>query len=232
MSRDRARLCLLRHGQGRLGTADYDRLSPVGQTQSERLSRRLSDDYGRAWQAWSGTLTRHRQTLARLDAEGAPVEDDRLNEYTVDALIRSAVDQAEQLGIEPPAANAFDDPAAYLETFLRWFPEVLAAWQAEMLRCHKNGLWSAFHARVLAPVEHWQGDLRAGKSLVVVTSAGVISTITAELLGRDLAWQRELNVSLYNASVTELVLDPDGRWQVDRVNCIDHLDEPGLRTLA
>jgi hypothetical protein len=55
--------------------------------------------------------------------------------------------------------------------------------------------------------------------------------MAAGLLQRDLGWQRTLNVSLYNASVTELVRSPAGTWEAGRVNCIDHLDDD-LRTLA
>jgi broad specificity phosphatase PhoE len=68
-----ARLCLVRHGQGSLGTADYDRLSELGQRQAVLLGERIGADYaGQAWQVWSGSLKRHRQTLAGLapDREG------------------------------------------------------------------------------------------------------------------------------------------------------------------
>jgi broad specificity phosphatase PhoE len=72
--------------------------------------------------------------------------------------------------------------------------------------------------------------------VVAVTSAGVISTLAASLLGRDLAWQREFNVTLYNASITELRLDrspnrPD-RWSASRLNCVAHLPPGELHTLA
>jgi len=65
-----------------------------------------------------------------------------------------------------------------------------------------------------------------------VTSAGVISTLAARLLERDLGWQRALNISLYNASITELHLGPDGRWRAERLNCIGHLPPGELHTLA
>jgi broad specificity phosphatase PhoE len=132
-----------------------------------------------------------------------------LNEYTVDQLIRAAVEQADQLGITLPDDQAFADPKAYLNTFLAWFPEVLSAWQQARLACEHNGPWAEFHRRVLSPVPAWRQALGEGQSAVVVTSAGVISTIVAELTGQDLVWQRELNIELYNASITELVLDAE-----------------------
>ncbi|MFU8833295.1 MAG: histidine phosphatase family protein [Wenzhouxiangella sp.] len=225
------RLCLIRHGQASFGTADYDRLSELGQRQGLALGERISAEYGEPWQVWCGTLKRHRQTLERVAPGRTGIIDADLNEYMVDQLVRSAVEQAEGLELTLPGEEAFADPKAYLETFLNWFPEVLGRWQNAALSCEHNGLWHDFHRRVLSPVERWQQELGSGSSAVVVTSAGVISTIAAELLGEDLAWQRELNITLYNASVTELVQDESGQWEMMRLNCVDHL-APESRTLA
>jgi broad specificity phosphatase PhoE len=166
-----------------------------------------------------------------LASRGPSTTDESLNEYTVDQLIRSTVEQADALGIEVPDARAFADPQSYLATFLEWFPTVLGLWQSARLECRHNGLWSDFHARVTSPVLAWHRHLSSGHSLIVVSSAGVISTVVAHMLGENLAWQRELNVRLYNASLTELHLDDEGRWSALRVNCVDHLG-PGAITLA
>lgn len=226
-------LCLVRHGQGSLGTADYDRLSELGQRQAELLGERIATDYAHMpWQVWSGSLKRHRQTLAGLAPDREGQIEPALNEYTVDQLIRAAVDQAEGLGISLPGDQAFADPKAYLNTFLAWFPEVLSAWQQARLACEHNGPWAEFQRRVLSPVPTWTQTLVSGNSAVVVTSAGVISTIVAELTGRELDWQRQLNIELYNASVTELSLDAEHGWRLERLNCVAHLSDDALVTLA
>lgn len=74
--------------------------------------------------------------------------------------------------------------------------------------------------------------LATSNVVVAVTSAGVISTMAAQLLEADLAWQRRLNVTLYNASVTELRLGTGGRWKPARINCVNHLPPGELHTLA
>ncbi len=226
-----ARLILLRHGQASLGTADYDRLSPLGRQQAEALRARLEAARMLDSAVVAGSLRRQRQTQALLGIKGAASIDESLNEYIVDQLIRSTVEQAASLGIEVPDDRAFADPASYLTTFLEWFPTVLDLWQSERLTCAQNGLWSDFHRRVTSPIPHWSARLAAGQSLVVVSSAGVISTAVAHMLGEDLAWQRALNVRLYNASLTELSLEEDGRWSALRINCVDHLDSAAI-TLA
>jgi broad specificity phosphatase PhoE len=228
---DVSRLFLLRHGQASLGTADYDRLSDLGRRQAEALRERLADAGMLASPVESGSLKRQRQTLELLESFGEVTVDESLNEYTVDQLIRSTLDQAGRLGIDVPDPRAFADPVSYLATFLEWFPTVLSLWQSERLACAHNGRWSDFHRRVTSPIPRWSTHLAGGASLVVVSSAGVISTAVAHMLGEDLAWQRELNVQLYNASLTELSLGEDGRWNALRINCVDHL-QPDAITLA
>lgn len=225
-------LFLIRHGQASLGTSDYDRLSDLGQRQARLLGERIVSDQAGPWQAWSGSLKRHRQTLAGLAPGRDGRVEDSLNEYTVDALIRAAVEQAGALSLQVPDEEAFADPKAYLSTFLAWFPEVLSHWQQASLQCNQNGLWADFQQRVLLPVPEWRQSLSRGQSAVVVTSAGVISTIVADLTGEDLAWQRELNIALYNASVTELTLDDDQRWRLEQLNCVAHLPDAAMVTLA
>jgi len=226
-----ARLILLRHGQASLGTEDYDRLSGLGHAQARALQVRLAAARALDDVVVSGSLKRQRQTVEGLGRGAAARIDESLNEYTVDRLIRSTLEQAGQLGIQVPGEEAFADPQAYLTTFLEWFPEVLTHWQAARLQCEHNGRWVDFHARVTAPVPGWSELVASGRTVVVVSSAGVISTVVSEMLGEDLAWQRALNVRLYNASLTELRLDARGQWRVEVINCVQHL-EPEAVTLA
>jgi broad specificity phosphatase PhoE len=229
MSSTQPRLVLVRHAQGSLGTADYDRLSATGHVQARRLAERIRASAPTL--AVRGGLNRHRETAEYCDLENPWGIDADLDEYRVDRLLEAALRQPEPLGLEAPSAAAQQDPAAYLDVFLRLFPRVLEAWQSERIECHTNGRWSSFRARVDSAAERLADALAQHRVVVAVTSAGVISTMAAGLLQRDLGWQRRLNVSLYNAAVTELVRSPAGAWHAERINCTDHLDDE-LRTLA
>ncbi|MFW5926607.1 MAG: histidine phosphatase family protein [Wenzhouxiangella sp.] len=226
-----ARVILIRHGQASLGSTDYDRLSPVGQMQAVRLRRRLAAVFAGEHSLWSGTHHRHRQTSEALCPEAAVGRSDALDEFPTFALIRAALDQAGRLGIERPREQELAEPARYLESLLQWFPAVLEAWQADRLSTPETGSWPSFRDRVLAPVDRWRAQAEAGRNVVVISSAGVISTLVAELTGSGLGRQRRLAVTMYNASVTELWPVATG-WETGPVNCIEHLDEAGLRTLA
>lgn len=227
------RLVLVRHGQASLGTDDYDRLSERGHRQAGRVAARLEDRLAQRPALWCGTLLRHRQTLAPLAIErGEEVSrSDDLDEFSTQGLVRAALEQAGRLGLDVPPRRQLLDPVAHLDVLLAWFPQVMAAWQAAELHSPEVGTWSAFHERVLRPRRRWESALRAGRSVVVVSSAGVIATLLAALSGRDLRWQRDLAVKMYNASVSELALADDG-WRVETCNCTRHLEAEGLLTRA
>lgn len=235
MSESNRRLLLVRHAQGSLGTHDYDRLSTIGFRQAEHVGRHLEAQIEEAAMI-RGELKRHRQTAEYLGGLGACRTDPDLNEYRVDHLLEAAFMRADELALEAPGPAAIADPVAYLDTFLMLFPRVLEAWQTERLDCAVNGRWSAFSQRVDAVGRRMSLMADEAGTVVAVTSAGVISTLAASLLGHDLAWQRHLNVTLYNASITELRLDRSSngssRWSVSRLNCVAHLPPGELHTLA
>lgn len=235
MAESNRRLLLVRHAQGSLGTDDYDRLSKLGFRQAERVGRYLEAEVAAA-AIVRGELKRHRQTAEYLGGLGTCRTDPDLNEYRVDGLLQAAFMRADELALDAPGPAAVKDPVAYLDTFLALFPRVLEAWQTEKLDCSVNGRWSTFSGRVDAAGRRMSMMLDEAGTVVAVTSAGVISTLAASLLGHDLAWQRQLNVALYNASITELRLDrhPDGpdSWSVARINCVAHLPPGELHTLA
>lgn len=231
LDRHRPRLILVRHGQASLGTADYDRLSDLGQRQAGQVGRRLAWLLSGQAPLWSGTHRRHHQTVVSmapdLQARAVP----GLDEFSTFSLVRAAVIRAERLGLHRPDDAQLADPRTHLPRLLEWFPEVLDAWQEGHLAADDVDPWPAFRQRVLSPVAHWQEVIAAGQSVVVVSSAGVISTLVAELSGSGLEYQRRLAVAMYNASVSELYPDGDS-WHPGVVNCIEHLEADSLVTLA
>lgn len=224
-------LWLVRHGQASLGERDYDRLSGLGHVQARHVRGRLQAEAVDGWRAVCGTHKRHHQTMALLAPDGAPVSQGWLNEYMVSALVAAATEQAGELDIIPPDPAAFASPRDHLRTFLEWFPDVIAAWQEARLHEPVNGPWSAWCARIHDGMTEWLEAVRSGETVVMVSSAGTISLMVAVLTGRDLSWQRDLNVRLYNTGVCRLSPEGGG-WHAESVNCVRHLRDPALHTLA
>ena len=102
-------LLLVRHGQGSLGTSNYDELSELGLRQSRLVGARLARADLRVTQTWCGALARQRETARTVLAElGLPPgelhADDRLDEY--DHLAVLAADRA----ADPQAADRAGAP--------------------------------------------------------------------------------------------------------------------------
>ena len=67
-------LYLIRHGQARFMTDDYDRLSDLGRLQSRLVGEYMSREGIRVDRLWTGDLVRQKDTAA--DAAAATVETD------------------------------------------------------------------------------------------------------------------------------------------------------------
>ena len=121
-------LYLVRHGQASFGEDDYDRLSPLGHRQAERLGQYLRPRFEREGvqidTVLIGSLRRHRETWEGI-AQGAgwshsPQVWPGLNEYDSQALIEA---------IHPEPLAKPDTPELYRHHF-RLLREALKAWMA------------------------------------------------------------------------------------------------------
>jgi broad specificity phosphatase PhoE len=194
-------LLLVRHGQGSLGTSNYDELSELGRRQAELVGARLARADLRVSQAWCGALARQRETArAVLAGLGLPPgelhADDRLDEY-------------DHLGVL--AADSTGDPFASAVT-----PESRLALQSTLDEA--IGRWiqggtdypephSAFTARVEAVV----AELTAEPGMTMaVTSAGVIAVACAQLTGLPADRWPALARVVVNTSVTKLITGRTG----------------------
>ncbi len=212
-------LLLVRHGQGSLGTSNYDELSELGHRQSRLVGARLARADLRVSQAWCGALARQRDTARTVLAElGLPPgelrTDDRLDEY--DHLGVLAADRAGDLPAadragDLPAASRAGDPFASAVT-----PESRLALQSALDEA--IGRWiqggdgypephSAFTARVEAMI----AELTAQPgTTMAVTSAGVIAVACARLTGLPADRWPALARVVVNTSVTRLITGRTG----------------------
>jgi broad specificity phosphatase PhoE len=221
-------LLLVRHGQGSLGTSNYDELSELGHRQSRLVGARLARADLRVSQAWCGALARQRDTARAILAElGLPPgelrTDDRLDEY--DHLGVLATDRAGDLR----TADRAGDPFAAAVT-----PESRLALQSALDEA--IGRWiqggdgypephSAFTARVEAVIT----ELTAlPGTTMAVTSAGVIAVACARFTGLPADRWPALARVVVNTSVTRLIT---GRTGTHLLTFNDHAHLEANRSL-
>jgi broad specificity phosphatase PhoE len=219
------RVIFVRHGQASLGSDDYDRLSPRGVEQGERLGAHWQRDGRRFVAVLRGSLRRHRQTLdaitRSLDGLPAAQEHTGLNEYDGDALIRA-------LGRGPlaPPRDAQQVKAHFRllrEALLQWMDGALAPEGMPGFVAFREGVAGALAA---ARKEAANGDV------LIVSSGGPISVAAAMVLDAPSSTAVALNMRLANSALVELASTATG-FELEAFNHLPHLaGAPQLMTRA
>ncbi len=238
-------LTLIRHGQASALSADYDKLSPLGEQQARRLGQEWARRRTVFEKVYYGPRQRQRRSAelsleACAEAGGARMTSlplPALDEFRIEPLQREF----------PRLAQERDDLRAYVPGF---DPEAeptlrMAALQkigAVLLRLWVNGeiaadgaeRWTDFRARVDGAVNEMVGAAGPRARVAAFTSAGVIGACAQRALGLDGDRSLDLMLLVRNASLTEfLYARPAGeRFSLASFNEVAHLaGEDGLVTL-
>jgi broad specificity phosphatase PhoE len=212
-------LYLVRHGQASFGSDDYDRLSELGTRQCRRLGEHWRARGRRFEAVYTGTLRRHRESLAAL-AEGLaePLRAEALaglNEYDAESLIRA---------LHPQPLPRPDTPQLVRQHF-RLLREGLLQWVQGQLAPPGMLRWSEFAAGVADALDRVRA--RHAGEVLIVSSGGPISTAVAQVLDAPAAAMVELNLRMRNSAVTEFAFSPK-RHALVSFNGIAHLEGEGV----
>ena len=232
-------LYLIRHGQASFGNAHYDRLSRIGERQARILGHHLQRGLHGIDALCSGGMERQDRTaeLAR-DAmgEGAPPLStaQAFAEYDHVALFDAYLPAFfESLGDDAPESlQALLADTRMLERALRF---VLGAWYEN--QPHGGPpieTWPAFCARVATGVDDLLRRHGPRERVALFTSGGPISAILRSVLGLSNRRVLRLNLSIYNASVTQVFCPGEGRLADSMLlgyNNITHLEMTGDQDL-
>ena len=214
-------LLLVRHGQASWGTADYDRLSPLGHEQSRVLGQALAARGVRPDLVVRGGMRRHRETATAVAAGGGwhaeATEDRGWDEF----------DHQQMLSLHPAGPQDGDDLTR--AEFQRWFEEAVVRWTGGDFADEYGESFSAFGDRVQAALRRTVDRLGPQQTGLVLTSGGPISWVVASMLGGAAEVWSRLNPVTVNASVTKVVVGRRGATLVS-FNDHSHLERDGLLT--
>jgi len=202
-------LVLVRHGQANSAAQDeqgYDRLSELGHQQARWLGDWLREHDAPFDRVLTGSLRRHRETLAGMGDMGAePEVDARLNELDYFNLTKAHA-----------ARNG--TPQATPETFVRHIEDVMLAWHRAEIQGDESYL--DFESRV---AEMLTLAARPGRRVLCVTSGGVIGMMARHLLDLDPGRMAHLLVPIRNCSIHRVMVLPDVQILAG-FNATPHLD--------
>ena len=206
-------LTLLRHGQASFGADRYDTLSDRGRDQSERVGAHLRErgrSFDRVWigprdrrtsARVGGPRDRHRLTARYsleplgIDWTGEPEE--ALNEFAEGQQILSSAQARRGVQLRGEGAIRGKDAA-------RYYAQEIDAWAHAQVDIPGVASVSAFRAIVARWLQRATTESDAsGRSIVAVTSGGVIAAAMAEVLNLQDAAIGGLMHAIYNGSLTE-----------------------------
>lgn len=222
-------LYLIRHGQASFDHDDYDRLSSLGQQQSQRVAQHLLNRDVRFDAVYSGDLQRQVDTaLCYLkQRDGAEVLQPNLlqqscfNEFPAERIIKHYLPQV--LSADPELADLFQQPGVFKQRFAKFFWPIMEQWFAQEEALADIETWPMFRDRVTGGLKRLMQD-HEGERIGLFTSGGTISTIVQQALEIPVRRAFEMNVQIVNASITKL------RWRHGRLslcffNNYDHLEQ-------
>ena len=227
------RIYLVRHGQASLLDDDYDRLSALGERQSQRVGQWLGARAPAPVLAASGRLRRQAQTLrACIDGAGwtgVPLDEDTgFDEYSHQDLFAPAFPDLADPAAMAARLRASAEPR---REFQQLFEHALTRWLAGDTRPEGGLTWEAFRRRCMASLERVAAQCGSGECVIVSTSGGVISALCQTLLGLPDSHVPRLHTPLFNASVTTLLARP-GVISLSTFNAVGHLElEPAAESL-
>lgn len=200
-----SRVLLIRHGQASFGSADYDRLSLLGEEQSRRLGRWLKQVGHAPDLVVVGRLRRHTQTadlcLAAAGVTAPRIVVGELDEFDhEEVLARYRPELASSSALMAELALS-DAPQ---RAFQQMFSAAVARWTGGEFDHQYARNWTVFRADVLAGLA-----LIAAKDAATIwafTSGGPIAVIVNALVGAPAADAFTLVWPLVNTSVSRVAV--------------------------
>lgn len=230
-----SKLFVIRHGQARLFTDNYDRLSDLGLRQAECLGEWFVQNEVSLDAVYSGSLKRQQQTAVAvcgvLRAAGRRAPDlqllEGLNEYPAEEIMKQLVPELRGLDTEiDRLADEYDHAEDY-DIRYRSLHQLLAVILRHWIigdYDKTNGLltWQEFRKGVRDALAGVMGGSGSGETLAVFTSGGPVGISVQSVLDAPDLQAAELNWRVHNCSVTQFSFSGE-RISLDAFNGTAHL---------
>jgi broad specificity phosphatase PhoE len=195
-------LLLLRHGQGSLGSDNYDRLSELGRRQARIAGERLRDADLSIDRVLCGELERQRDTaleaMTGLGFDAGKLQTDlRLDEYDSVGLLMGEPGAAIEAAASPEAARQFQST----------LDEAIDRWAASDQPPAGGESHTGFVSRCLGAL---QDLVSLPGTTLAVTSGGPIAVMTTHLLGLPTDRWPEFARIVVNAAFTKITIGRSG----------------------
>lgn len=216
---------LIRHGQASFKSADYDRLSPVGEEQSRRLGTWLADSGPVPELVAIGPRQRHRRTaelcLAAAGLELPLLQLDGLDEVDHQELLARL--RPDLVGPEAIHQALKQQPDPY-RAFQEMFAAAIARWVRGEHDADYTLTWPRFREQSLQALQTLADH--AAQTVWAFTSGGPIAVIVNAVTAAPIEQTFKLSWPLINTSITRL------RWGRSGASLVTYNAWPHLERRA
>ncbi|MFT6153255.1 MAG: broad specificity phosphatase PhoE [Bermanella sp.] len=210
-----ASIYFIRHGQASFGSANYDKLSDLGEQQACLVGQYLQQTDVMFDAMYSGSLLRQRETAQQVTAAYEKNDrhlpklqiDERLNEIDANAIVMKLMPLVAE--VQPQVTEwmeqAKQDKKAYQYILRACFKH----WQKLEIEIEGLESWDNFYGRIKGCVDDIIRLNGSGKDVAVFTSGGVIAAVVQYALGLTDEGNYQVFEPVINASVTHCKYSKD-----------------------
>ena len=206
-----ATIYLIRHGQASFGSDDYDKLSPLGETQAENVGYYLRDHGITLDAAYSGDLKRQRRTTElALASQPVAVEhtiDARFNEVRNDEQVEHLV--PELVKSNPGLHELVTRGLSSSKDYQKVIDAVFNYWVSPACNEPKIQSWADYSGGARDALYEVMRNEGSGKTVGIFTSGGTIATLVTQVLGLGGEHAYKFYEPIFNCSITQLFYSGD-----------------------
>jgi broad specificity phosphatase PhoE len=234
------RLLLVRHGQARFLSADYDSLSALGSHQATLLGDYWIKLGFRFDRIYSGTHKRQRDTAdlvgdayrrVRISCP-EPVVIPGLEEFHGEQVVKKCLPELlltnEKIQARYDAFKAAGNEGERFRQFQRVFALICEMWVLGEVKAEGIETWADFTQRVNVAISQITANAR-GEHVAVFTSGGVVALALQRALTISTQHTLALAWRVRNTGWSEFLFS-EGRFTLSLFNAVSHLDDTSMWT--
>ena len=204
-----SKITLVRHGQASFGSNHYDKLSDIGRLQAQRVGDYFKQCATEFDLILHGEMSRQSDTAAiiaeSMGYSGSLVQHKGADEFDSENLLKAYLPQLANRSVDFHEMIYGDNNWFKSDkNFKQVFSELIRIWQQDQ-QCRFES-WQSFRSRVMTFLQQVVEDGHPNRRVLIATSGGLISVALMSLLKLPEEQFTEINLSVNNASLTDVKL--------------------------
>jgi broad specificity phosphatase PhoE len=234
-------LYIVRHAQASFLQPNYDKLSPLGETQSRLLGQHWAQRKITFDRVSVGPCARQEDTVKFVSAayhqaglhfpepQTLPEFDEYHAEEVLRATLPALLEKDQEIRALHAAFQTTSNNAEQRATFQKLFAAVINDWVRGVIRAEGVETWAEFCARVNSGLDKFLSAATRGERVALFTSGGPIAVATQRALHLSPENTLQMTWMSRNSSWSEFLYSSE-RFTLSSFNIHEHIADPAMLT--